>query len=124
MLIKNEPAVLDWTFKRGDDYGCDLQYCNVNGEPEDLTGFLITGMARENTSSPKLYDIPIVITNTIEGRCEITFTGEFTGALGVNGRPQEMKYDIQIVSPEGRTLTFIVGTIKVEGDYTRPEGAM
>ncbi|MGI2177890.1 hypothetical protein [Shewanella frigidimarina] len=124
MLIKNEPAVLDWAFKRGDDYGCDLQYCRIDGTPEDLTGFTITGMARENAHSPKLYDIPITITNAIEGRCEITFTGEFTGALGITGRPQEMKYDIQIVSPEGITLTFIIGTIKVEGDYTRIEGAI
>lgn len=119
MIIKNDPAILDWEFRRGDDYGVVMTYRNDLGEPEDLTGYEINGMARENTSSPKLYDIPIVVTDIVNGVFEIDFLGEFTGNLGISGRPQTMKYDIQLKTPEGKTLTFIEGTITVKGDYTR-----
>jgi hypothetical protein len=119
ITLQHNPANVNFKFIRGDDYKYDFTLCEDDGTPADLTGYKILSVARENANSVKLYELPFVISEPSIGKMTVDFTNTFTAELGQVGRIQEMKYDSQLESPEGFVVTWLNGSIKVEGDYAR-----
>jgi hypothetical protein len=121
ITLKNTPGSLNIELRRGDDFTRDLTYRDDDGVIADFTGCKISAMARVSADSSKLYDLPFIFSDTKPGVIEITFTKELTAEYGNPSKVLEMKYDVQIETPEGNVTTIIVGSIKVLGDYTRRE---
>lgn len=118
MLIKHEPAILDWEITRGDAYNAFIQICDDDDIPVDLTGFTISSTARISFDAPKEFDVPIEYIDLRIGQFLVELNSEFTGNLGKAGRPSTINYDIQLTSPDKQNITFIRGTFNVSGDYT------
>lgn len=118
MLIKHEPAVLDWDLKRGDAYNAYIQLLDDEDIPFDLTGYTISSIARISFDAPKEFDVPIEYINLSTGEFLIDLTSEFTGNLGKSGKPSTINYDVQLTTPDKQNLTFLYGKFSVTGDYT------
>lgn len=124
ITIKHEIETINWEIKRGDTYNTQFLITDDEDRAVDLTGFTITGDARENTRSAKLFALPITILDQTvpdnQGWVEILLSDTFTNSLGSAGRPTSFKYDVQVEYPSnGGTFTIIEGKFEVFDDYTR-----
>jgi len=117
MGCKNTDAN-NFTVYRGDDLGWTLNFRDTNGEPIDISGWLIFFTMKVSKDDS---DSEAVLTKTVEaqsgssdGVIQVTVPG-----ADVNTLVGPYYYDLQFIDLDGQVRTITSGAVTFEKDVTR-----
>lgn len=124
-----QPAPLDISLYRGDDFGLMLRVYSgtfnsttglyVKGQPLPLTGWSGAAQIRANEDSTTVlgtFEVAIDVNQlTNPGRIYVSMTAAETALLTGGGI-----WDLQLIDDHGTVFTYLKGKVSITKDVTRP----
>lgn len=138
MIPANQPI----TLTRGDYFPMGLRIRTMVWDPtanddaggyvpsdyRDLTGCTVLGQIRKTTEDPTvLATFTATILNQVDdatvGKVRLELFHEDTKDLPLTDDKAKLVwgYDIQVLDPSGEPETYVTGSVKVKGDYSRDD---
>jgi hypothetical protein len=104
------------TIDQGSDYSTEIKVTGADGNPADMTGYLITGQIRKTYASSTSTDFVCSIVNAGGGVVKIALTGGTTNSM----KAGRYVYDVEAQNGAGGSVTRIVeGQVEITPGVTR-----
>tara|TARA_R100001440_G_scaffold2605_1_gene7279 strand:- start:431 stop:784 length:354 start_codon:yes stop_codon:yes gene_type:complete len=112
------PAIKDFTVVRRNDFPLTLTIKDGNGNAVNLAGYTADAEVWSVDSSgkreTKFADWSVTFTNRTTGIVDIKLTDTQTATF----TPHELKYDFQLIQPNGDKFSYIKGTLYISEGFS------
>ena len=108
-----QPARSDISLYRGDDWEQQLQFLDDDGTPYTFPPGEWRSEVRTKPDGELVTELEVQTDKLDEGILTLSLSADNTVEF-----PAQSVYDLQMVTEEGKTQTYVVGTIQVTKDVT------
>jgi hypothetical protein len=109
------PATYNIRPQRRADYPLTLRFKDSDGVALNLTGWTVLAQVWKTDRSQKLGDFTVTTTSLATGEVPIKLGYAVTAVL-----PDECRWDVMLVSPDGLREYYVEGIVRPSEGYTVP----
>ena len=100
---------------QGTDFETTIDIAGADGNPVDLTGYVIAGQVRKAYTSSTAHNFVASVTVPTSGTVNIQLTNASTS----NMKAGRYVYDVEMTSPSGVKTRVIEGILEITAEVTR-----
>ena len=100
---------------QGTDFETTIDIAGADGNPVDLTGYVIAGQVRKAYTSSTAHNFVASVTVPTSGTVNIQLTNASTS----NMKAGRYVYDVEMTSPAGVKTRVIEGILEITAEVTR-----
>ena len=100
---------------QGTDFETTIDIAGADGNPVDLTGYVIAGQVRKAYTSSTAHNFVASVTGPTSGTVNIQLTNASTS----NMKAGRYVYDVEMTSPSGVKTRVIEGILEITAEVTR-----
>lgn len=122
----SNPATYNINICQGSDFILDLEICDDDGNPVDITSNIFQGQIRKTISDSLLQaTFTYVITDALNGKVRLSLTAAETGAFVLKNQKETVKesenwtYDVERISFGPITQRILEGEVLITPQVTR-----
>jgi len=122
---KNSDGSVDFIGKQGATWSLVITVKDKDGNPVDLTGYLVRGQVRKSHKATTAWNFDCSIVDAQGGKILVMMDAEDTASIpvGDSSDPKSANntyvYDIELESPQGQVVRILEGKIYVDPEVTK-----